>query len=163
MEKCIIVAVADNMAIGKNGTLPWHISEDLKFFKSTTVGSPVIMGRKTFSSLGKPLPGRKNIVLSHSVDGEPCGDVVFVSSIEEAYRVAEPAERCFVIGGAKVYALALRDMDRLFVTEVHATIKDADAFFPEIDKTIWEEVSRSEEKTDPLSGLKFEFTEYKRK
>lgn len=162
MEKCIIVAVADNRAIGENGTLPWHISEDLKFFKRTTMGSPVIMGRKTFSSLGRPLPGRKNIVLSRSVGADFCGDVVVVPSMEEAYKAAEPSERCFVIGGATVYALSLHDADRLFVTEVHTTVENADAFFPEIDKTVWKEVSRSAEGTDPLSGIRFEFVEYER-
>jgi len=165
MEKCIIAAVADNGAIGEGGTLPWHISEDLKFFKKTTISCPVIMGRKTFLSLGRPLPGRKNIVLSRSLAGavKPTEEVVFVPSLDEAYKAAEPAERCFVIGGAMVYSLAIEDADKLYITEVHTRKDGADAFFPSIDPALWKETSRSEMKEDAMSGLRFEFVEYGRK
>ena len=169
MEKCIIVAIADNNAIGKDNALLWHISEDLKFFKRTTMGCPVIMGRKTFESIGRPLPKRLNIVISRGFEA-PEG-VVVVSSLEDAYKAASsvmsgevetsPA-RCFVMGGGQIYAQAMSDMDRLIVTHVHTVIEDADTFFPPIDPEIWKVVDRSEMYHDEESGYDFEFVEYTR-
>lgn len=184
MEKCIIVAIADNNAIGKDNALLWHISEDLKFFKRTTMGCPVIMGRKTFESIGRPLPKRTNIVISRGFDA-PEG-VVVVSSLEEAYKVASAAlpavsgstpvvsgstsvesgdagashARCFIMGGGQIYAQAMPDMDRLIVTHVHTVIEDADTFFPPIDPAVWQVVQRSELFTDEDTGFTFEFVEY---
>ena len=181
MEKCIIVAIADNNAIGKDNTLLWHISEDLKFFKRTTMGCPVIMGRKTFESIGRPLPKRLNIVISRGYEA-PEG-VVVVSSLSEAYAVAQerlsadtaitpsPASvipdqtgnpRCFVMGGGQIYAQAMSDMDRLIVTHVHTVIEDADTFFPPIDPEVWKVADRSEIFHDDESGYDFEFVEYTR-
>ncbi|MBR5724202.1 MAG: dihydrofolate reductase [Bacteroidales bacterium] len=163
MEKCLIVAVADNLAIGVKGGLPWHLSADLKYFKEKTRGLPVIMGRTTYFSLPfRPLKGRKNIVLNLGGDPIP-DDVVCVDSFEEAYAAAEPAPRCFVMGGASVYRQAIGSMDRLYITHVHTVIPDADAFFPEIDPQIWEVESRSGILTDPESGLSFEFVIYVRR
>ena len=165
MEKTIIVAIADNNAIGRDNALLWHISEDLKFFKRTTSGCPVIMGRKTFESIGRPLPKRTNIVVSRGFDA-PEG-VVVVSCLEEAYKAAEaviPDEigdsRCFVIGGGQIYAQALNHADRLIVTHVHTVIEEADTFFPPIDPSIWQVASRSEMFHDDGSGYDFEFVEY---
>lgn len=165
MEKCLIVAVADNGAIGVNGDLPWHISEDLKFFKRTTMGCPVIMGRTTFESLGRPLPGRLNLVLSRSERISEANNPVYVNSLESAFTTAEQSlngntSRCFIIGGAKIYAQSMELVDRMFITFVHTAIKNADAFFPSIDLSIWQEISRSELFTDEASGLGFEFVEY---
>lgn len=181
MEKCIIVAIADNNAIGKDNALLWHISEDLKFFKRTTMGCPVIMGRKTFESIGRPLPKRLNIVISRGFEA-PEG-VVVVSSLAEAYAVAQerlsadmaitssPASvipdqtgnpRCFVMGGGQIYAQAISDMDRLIVTHVHTVIEDADTFFPPIDPEVWKVADRSEIFHDNESGYDFEFVEYTR-
>ena len=180
MEKCIIVAIADNNAIGKDNALLWHISEDLKFFKRTTMGCPVIMGRKTFESIGRPLPKRLNIVISRGFEA-PEG-VVVVSSLAEAYAVAQerlsadtaitsPASvipdqtgnpRCFVMGGGQIYAQAISDMDRLIVTHVHTVIEDADTFFPPIDPEVWKVADRSEIFHDDESGYDFEFVEYTR-
>jgi dihydrofolate reductase len=167
MEKCVIVAIADNNAIGRNNELLWHISEDLKFFKRTTSGCPVIMGRKTFESIGRPLPKRTNIVVSRGFDA-PEG-VVVVSSLSEAYSVALSAEcqcetqRCFVIGGGQIYAQAINDADRLVITHVHTVIEDADTFFPEIDAALWTVVERSEMQTDPETGYDFEFLTYEKR
>ena len=165
MEKVIIVAIADNNAIGRSNALLWHISEDLKFFKRTTSGSPVIMGRKTFESIGRPLPKRTNIVVSRGFEA-PEG-VVVVPSLEEAFKAAKAAipdeigdTRCFVIGGGQVYAQALCDADRLIVTHVHTVIEDADTFFPPIDPSIWQVATRSEMLHDDESGYDFEFVEY---
>ena len=162
MEKCLIVAVSDDMAIGRGGDMPWHLSEDLKYFKRVTMGCPVIMGRTTFESLGRPLPGRKNIVLSRREISLPEG-VVRVGSLDEAYVAAGSAERCFIMGGASVYAQAIGDMDTLYITRIHTTVPDADAFFPEIDLTLWKEQSRSDTLTDERSGIRFEFVVYKRR
>lgn len=188
MEKCIIVAIADNNAIGKDNALLWHISEDLKFFKRTTTGCPVIMGRKTFESIGRPLPKRTNIVISR---GFPAPEgVIVVPSLSEAYNaviqdlswhsesasschsepvtschselVEESPSRCFIIGGGQIYAQAITDADRLIVTHVHTVIEDADTFFPEIDPSIWQVEERSEMLHDDESGFDFEFVTYKR-
>lgn len=163
MEKCIIVAIADNNAIGRNNELLWHISEDLRFFKRTTLGSPVIMGRKTFESIGRALPGRVNIVVSRGFStGE---EVEVVNSLEDAFAVAEDTnlEKCFVIGGGQIYAQALDFADRLVVTHVHTLIEDADTFFPAINPEIWNVVQRSEMLTDEETGYQFEFVEYEKR
>ena len=161
MEKCIIVAVADNMAIGKGNALLWHISEDLKMFKRLTMGCPVIMGRKTFLSIGRPLPGRKNVVVSHGFADAPEG-VLVASSLEEAYSFCADAERCFVIGGGQIYREAMKDADTLYVTHVHESF-DADTFFPETDPAVWAVSERSELYTDEKSGLRYEFVTYRRR
>lgn len=167
MEKVIIVAIADNNAIGKDNSLLWHISEDLKFFRKTTSGFPVIMGRKTFESIGRPLPKRLNIIVSRG-ESAPEGTRL-AGSLEEAFAVAasEPvgddglsASRCFVIGGGQIYAQALQMADRLIVTHVHTVIDDADTFFPEIDQEKWAVDKRSELFTDPESVYTFECVEY---
>ena len=163
MEKCIIVAIADNNAIGRNNELLWHISEDLRFFKRTTLGSPVIMGRKTFESIGRALPGRVNIVVSRGFStGE---EVEVVNSLEDAFAVAEDTnlEKCFVIGVGQIYAQALDFADRLVVTHVHTVIEDADTFFPAINPEIWNVVQRSEMFTDEETGYQFEFVEYEKR
>ena len=160
MEKCIIVAIADNNAIGKDNALLWHISEDLKFFKRTTMGCPVIMGRKTFESIGRPLPKRTNIVVTRGGFEAPEG-VVVVSSLEEAFAsVPGDVERAFVIGGGQIYAQALSLADRLIVTHVHTVIEDADTFFPSIDPSVWSVADRSELQSDLETGYSFEFVEY---
>lgn len=166
MEKCIIVAISDNNAIGRDNALLWHISEDLKFFKRTTSGCPVIMGRKTYESIGRPLPKRTNIVVSRGFDA-PEG-VVVVPSLQEAYKVASQGlsdenPRCFIIGGGQIYAQSMHDADKLVVTHVHTIIEGADTFFPEIDAAAWEVSERSEMMNDPETGWDFEFVTYARK
>lgn len=171
MEKCIIVAIADNNAIGRDNSLLWHISEDLKFFKRKTLGCPVIMGRRTFESIGRPLPKRLNIVVSRRGLDVPDG-VVTVPGLPEAYDAAmkglqgvsdsEGEPRCFIIGGGQIYAQAMQDADRLTVTHVHTVIEDADTFFPAIDPSVWTVAERSEMFHDDESGYTFEFVEYTR-
>jgi dihydrofolate reductase len=163
MQKNIIVAISDNNAIGKDNALLWHISDDLKFFRRQTLGWPVIMGRKTFESIGRALPGRVNIVISRNFNtGE---DVAVTGSLDEAFKVAESTnlEKCYVMGGGQIYNLALSQADRLVVTHVHTVIEDADTFFPPIDPTVWEVSQRSELLTDEETGYTFEFVEYIRK
>lgn len=163
MQKNIIVAIADNNAIGKDNALLWHISEDMRFFRRTTLGSPVIMGRKTFESIGRALPGRVNVVISRGFStGE---EVEVVGSLEQAYEVAESTnlEKCFVMGGGQIYAQALPTADRLVVTHVHTVIEDADTFFPQIDPEIWKVGQRSDLFTDEETGYTYEFVEYEKR
>jgi len=162
MKKCLIVAIGDKHEIGVKGTLPWHLSADLKYFKEQTSGCPVIMGRTTYFSLPfRPLKGRKNIVLN--LGGDPIPEVICANSFEEAYAAAEPCEKSFIMGGASVYKAAINDMDELYITHVHAVIPEADAFFPEIDPAIWEVKSRSEMFKDEETGYNFEFVIYQKK
>lgn len=163
MQKNIIVAISDNNAIGRNNELLWHISADMKFFRRQTLGWPVIMGRKTFESIGRALPGRANIVISRGfTTGE---DVEVVGSLQDAFAIAESTnlEKCFVMGGGQIYSQALAQADRLVVTHVHTVIEDADTFFPPIDPAQWQVSSRSELFTDDQTGWNFEFVEYLRK
>lgn len=163
MQKNIIVAISDNNAIGKDNDLLWHISADMKFFRRQTLGSPVIMGRKTFESIGRALPGRVNIVISRGFDtGE---DVEVVGSLEEAFATAASTnlEKCFVMGGGQIYSQAMQFADRLIVTHVHTVIDEADTFFPPIDPSVWTVAQRSELFTDEESGYTFEFVEYEKR
>ncbi|WP_295799034.1 dihydrofolate reductase [uncultured Microbulbifer sp.] len=141
----MIVATARNGAIGRENTLPWRISGDLQFFKRTTLGKPVVMGRKTFESIGRPLPGRSNIVITRNPDWRADG-VTVVSSLEQALQAADTVARrdsaaeIMVIGGAQIYRQALPVAARLYVTEVEADV-EGDAFFPAIGND-WKEVAR---------------------
>jgi dihydrofolate reductase len=143
----LIVAMSNNRVIGRNNALPWHLSEDLKYFKRTTLGKPVIMGRKTFESIGRPLPGRANIIVSRS--GFTADNISVVSSLEEALTLAESiaytddAEEVMVIGGAELYAHALPVAQRLYLTLVDAEI-EGDAFFPALNNDEWKEISRED-------------------
>jgi dihydrofolate reductase len=129
----LVVAVSENNVIGKNNQLLWSLPNDMKFFKNTTWGMPVIMGRKTFESLGKPLPGRTNIVITRKSEWEAPGTVT-VASLSEAIQAAEQtdAKEVFVIGGGQVYEQSMSIANRIYYTRVH-TIVDGDTFFPEID------------------------------
>lgn len=147
-----IVAVSDNHAIGINNQLPWHLPNDLKFFKKTTLGKPVLMGRKTFESLGRPLPGRLNIVISHQKDlNLPDGVLLFHTISEGMERMEkENTDEGFIIGGGKIFEETLNLVDRLYITKVHANIEGANTFFPDIDHThwklVWEEKNSADEK-----------------
>ena len=147
IDLALIVAVAENGAIGLNNGLPWHLPDDLKYFKRVTMGKPILMGRKTFESIGRPLPGRTNIVISANPDYQADG-IRVVSSLEEALALAEDiatidgAEELMVIGGAQIYAAALPRATRLYLTEVHAEVA-GDAYLPPLDLKLWQEVSRA--------------------
>lgn len=145
-----IVAVAENNAIGKNNQLPWHLPEDLKFFKRTTLGKPVLMGRKTFESLGKPLPGRLNIVLSRQKDLKLPEGVLLFDNIDDAIEQLQDQQEVFIIGGGKIFEETLKVTDRLYLTQIKTVVTDADAFFPHIDhahwKLAWEEKHIADEK-----------------
>jgi dihydrofolate reductase len=157
----IIAAVGENNAIGKDNKLLWHITEDLKHFKTITLGHPVIMGRKTFESMGKPLSGRTNIIISRNPQLAVEG-VITVSSLEKAISVASAIdERLFVIGGASVYEEAIRIADTIYLTVVYKRY-EADAFFPEISEVEWSEVERIDFKKGKDFNYPFSFLKLKR-
>lgn len=172
MEKCIIAAVADNGAIGKDNDLLWHIAEDMKYFRRTTTGNPVVMGYRTFLSIGRPLPKRENIVISTRPWTDVPEGVIVAGSFEEAYSSAEKvrveeahseAKKIFIMGGGETYRKALPTADKLYITHVHTVIEDADTFFPVIDPAIWEVESSTSVATDPETGYTYEFKVYKRR
>lgn len=163
MEKCIIVAVAANNAIGRKNRLLWNLPGDMRYFREQTTGHAVIMGWMTYQSIGRPLPRRKNIVISLFPWPEAPETVTVVDSLEAAYAAAADEEKAFVIGGAYTYAEAMETADTLYITHVHDAPEDADVFFPDIDPEIWEEVSRSPLQEDPETGIGYEFTVYRRR
>ncbi|WP_027857461.1 type 3 dihydrofolate reductase [Marinobacterium jannaschii] len=148
MKLAIIVAQAENRVIGINNKLPWHLSEDLRYFKQVTMAKPIIMGRKTYESIGRPLPGRTNIVISRNPAFSAAG-IKVVSGLDEAIELAEAqcvvdgAAEAMVIGGSQIYQQALARADRLYLTQVHAEVK-GDAWFPEFDRQQWQEVGRQD-------------------
>ncbi|MBQ1911956.1 MAG: dihydrofolate reductase [Bacteroidales bacterium] len=162
MEKSLIVAVADNQAIGRKNQLLWNLPGDMRYFREQTSGHAVIMGWMTFQSIGRPLPKRQNIVISIFPWPDAPEEVTVVESLEEAFAAAK-GDKCFVIGGAYTYAEAVDLVDTMYITHVHDTPEDADAFFPAIDPAVWEEASRSPLQTDPATGITYEFTVYRRK
>lgn len=159
----LIAAVAENGVIGRDNELVWRLPDDFKYFKQTTSGHPILMGRKTFESLGKPLPNRLNIVITRNADYQPDGVLVVDSlekAVEEAQKTAIP--EVFVIGGAEIYRQALPIADRLYLTEVKAAF-EGDARFPAYDKTGWREASRQHHPTDDRHAVAFDFVVWERK
>lgn len=165
VDLAVIVAASENGIIGRDNALPWHLPEDLRYFKRTTMGKPIVMGRKTFESIGRPLPGRTNIVITRQ-PGYTAEGVMVVSGLDEALALAEDiatidgASELMVIGGAEIYQAAISRAKRLYLTEVHAAI-EGDARLPEVDWSSWREVSReswpaSEANPYPYSFVVFE-------
>ena len=158
----LIAAVAKNRAIGKDNKLLWHLPEDMRHFRETTRGKPVIMGRKTWESLPesfRPLPGRHNIVISRN-SAYPAAGATLAGSLEEAILKAGKTGETFVIGGDELYRQALPLAERLYLTEIAESV-DGDAFFPEIQTSDWEEISRIPQQN--VSGLAFSFVVYQRR
>ena len=150
----IIVAIGENNAIGKNNQLLWHMPNDLKHFKDVTSGRTIIMGRKTFDSVGKPLPKRRNIVVTRQDITIPGCEVV--KSIEDGLALCKGEDEVFIGGGAEIYKLALHLTDRIYLTIIHKSF-DADTFFPEIDRKEWKEVSRQDFQPDEKNPLSYSF------
>jgi dihydrofolate reductase len=157
----LIAALDRRGAIGKGNALPWHLPDDLKRFKALTLGKPVLMGRKTAQSLGRALPGRRNLVLTRS--GQvPFEGMEAVVSLEDARIAARDAEALCVIGGGEIYALTLPVATVLHLTHVDTIVEGADAFFPEFDRDAWRVMSREPRAADAKHAFAFEFVEYQR-
>ena len=151
----LIAAVAKNGVIGKNNALPWHLPADMKHFRDLTRGKPVIMGSKTFESIGKPLPNRLNIVLSSDPQYKVEG-VTVVGSIDDALNAAGDVPEIMVIGGGSIYKQFLPRANRIYLTLIHADF-EGDAFFPEYDKNEWKEVVREENPADQENVYPYSF------
>ena len=156
----IIVAAARNGVIGSGNRMPWHISEDLKRFKTITLDHPVVMGRKTFESLGRPLPGRTNVVITRNPGYEAEGCKV-VCSLGEALALFEEAQEVFVIGGGEIYREAMLVADRLYITWVEGDF-EGDTFFPQIDHALWRITWREKHERGEKFPHPFEFVNYQR-
>ena len=168
MRISIIVAASENNVIGRDGSIPWHLPDDLKYFRKKTEGHPVIMGRKNFESivkaLGKPLPNRENIIVTRESAYE-ADDCEIASSLEEAIMYGHKdndKEEIFIIGGGEIYKQAMELSNYLYLTRVHAWIA-GDVVFPEIDPEVWEEVEREEHPADTKHKFAFTYITYKRK
>ena len=164
MKIAIVVAYDKNRGIGTGGDLPWgrSLPADLAHFKELTTGGAIVMGRKTYESIGgRPLPNRKNIVLS---TGEVVG-AIGAKNFAQALQLAseEPNQDIFVIGGERVFAEALPEVDTIYATEVDYSFSNADVFFPQINVNQWEEVSRTSQKANEQNKYSFDFVEYRRK
>jgi dihydrofolate reductase len=167
MRIAIIVAFADNRVIGRNKQMPWHLPADLKYFKRVTMGKTVLMGRKTFESIGKPLPGRTNIVITRQADWRADG-VEVVHSLAEGIEFAAATlplsndplnngkEEVMVIGGAQIYREALPKAQRLYLTRIHARF-EGDTFFPQIRGEEWREVGREDHQAEPANPYDHSF------
>jgi len=157
----LIAALDRNLAIGRDGAMPWHLPDDLKRFKQLTLGKPVLMGRKTALAIGRALPGRRNLVLTRG-NSVPFAGQEIVASLDAAIAAATGTELC-VIGGGEVYALALPRATRLHLTWIDTAAADADAFFPRFDPAQWIETMREPHAADTRHAYSFSFVDYARR
>jgi dihydrofolate reductase len=156
----IIVAMTDKRVIGINNQLPWHLPGDMKWFRQNTLGKPVVMGRKTFESIGKPLPQRTNIIITRDQNYHVEGCIT-VHSIEEAISAAADADELMIIGGSSFYEQMLPQTDRLYLTLVHADI-EGDAWFPVVDLNQWQEVTKEDYAADEKNPYPYSFIQLER-
>lgn len=156
----LIAALAKNRVIGIENRLPWRLPEDLAHFKALTLGRPVLMGRKTFESLGRPLPGRTNVVITRNAQYAAAGCLV-AASIPAALALCADAEEVFLIGGAELYAQTIPLADRLYLTEVELNA-EGDAWFPDYDHSLFREVSRESHTGEKGDALRFDFVVYEK-
>ncbi len=163
MKISSIVATSLNHAIGKNNQLLWHLPADLKFFKTTTMGCPVVMGRKTFQSIGRVLPGRKNVVITRdtSFNSNHEFDILIATSLQEAFKLLANESQIFIIGGGEIYKQSMDLVDNIYLTKVHTTI-EGDVYFPVINpqqfQLVWEEAHQADEKNQ----YNYTFQKYER-
>ncbi len=163
MTISLVVAAAQNNSIGKNNQLLWHLPNDLKFFKNTTWGMPVIMGRKTFESVNKPLPGRFNIIITRQ-QGWKAEGVIVAAGLQDALRKADETncKEAFVIGGGEIYKQSMEIADKIYLTRVHANI-EGDTFFPVIDETKWQLKSNHDFAADEKHAFPYSFQTWTKK
>ena len=173
----LIAAIGKNNELGKNNTLVWSMPTDLKYFRQITSGHSVIMGRKTFESVGRPMPNRRNLIITRDLNYKKDG-IEVVHSLEEALNLTSPqplsegegapslsgkaGDEVFVIGGEEIFKKAIALADRLYITHIDATAKDANVFFPEIIPVVWNEVSHEEHKADKENPFDYTFSVYER-
>jgi dihydrofolate reductase len=159
----LIGAASDNDVIGKDNWMPWNLPAELAYFRATTRGKTVIMGRKTFDAAGRPMPKRHNIVISRNTDLQ-IPDVDVVGSIEEAIELAKKdnLDEVFVIGGEQIYRAALSLADRIYLTRVHTNIEGGEAFFPEVDEKVWKMISSERHEIDAENSIPFTKIVYER-
>ncbi len=164
MKKSIIVAQSTNRVIGKNNQLPWHLPADLAHFKKTTYNHPIIMGRATYQSIGRPLPKRTNIILTRNTTYNAPTSCKIAHNLDQALSHAKQtqAKEVFIIGGAQIYAQTLPIADTLYLTQVHTTI-EGDTFFPPIDPTQWKQISKKNHPADSTNPYAYTFIKYLRK
>lgn len=155
MRISLIAALGNNRVIGKDNAMPWHLPADLKYFKRITLGKPIIMGRKTFDSIGRPLPGRTSIIVTRDPDYQADGCVT-VNSVDAALQAAKGAEEVMVIGGAELFKQILGRANRLYLTEIHADFA-GDVYFPALDKAEWQEVERQDHPADTYNPYPYSF------
>lgn len=159
----MIAAVATNRVIGNKNTIPWHMPADFKYFKETTLGKTIVMGLNTFNSIGgKPLPGRKHIILNNDLSFVPPQDCVVAHSIDEVVKMVKDIPEAMICGGASVYKQFLPLAQKLYITEVHAK-PEGDTFFPEINMAEWKEVKRTDLKADEKNKYDYSFVILERK
>lgn len=157
-----IVAVAENKVIGKDNDLIWRLPADLRYFKETTSGHHILMGRKNYESIGRPLPNRTSVIITRNKDYQAEGCIV-VNSIEEALKVAKAngETEAFIIGGGEIYKSSLQQTDKIYYTEIHETF-DGDTFYPELDKTTWKETAREKHLKDEKNPYDYSFVVYEK-
>jgi dihydrofolate reductase len=159
----MIAAVAENRAIGNKNKIPWHLPADFKYFKETTLGKTVVMGLNTFNSIGgKPLPGRKHIILNNDMGYVPPKECAVAHSIEEVMEMVKSLPEVFICGGASVYKQFLPLAQKLYITEVHAS-PEGDTFFPEINMAEWKEARREEHRADEANKYDYSFVVLEKK
>lgn len=161
MNISIVVAMTSNSLIGRDGDLPWHLSADLQHFKSVTMGKPVVMGRLTYESIGRPLPGRENIVLTRDSDYKADGCTI-IHDLEQIKSKCSDTEEIMIIGGAQLYTETLALASKLYITEVHAELH-GDTFFPEFDRKQWQEIERLPFKADEKNDFDYSFVVLERR
>ncbi|MBT2630767.1 dihydrofolate reductase [Bacillus sp. ISL-101] len=152
----LIVAMDQNRVIGKNNKLPWHLPADLQYFKKVTMGHPIVMGRKTFESIGRVLPGRENVIVTRNQEFKAEGCVVLHDIAQIKMFADNHDEEVFVIGGAEIFKEILPFTDRLYITEIHETF-EGDTFFPEIDENEWDEISSNPGEIDGKNRFAHDF------
>jgi dihydrofolate reductase len=157
----IIVAISANNAIGKNNQLLWHLPADLKHFKEITSGHTIIMGRKTYDSIGRPLPNRRNIVITRKTDLQ-IENVEIVNSLQDAISLCETEDEVFIIGGAEIYKNSISIANRIYLTTVHQEY-EADVFFPELNKDEWLETYQEHHAADEKNSVAYSFSTLERK
>jgi dihydrofolate reductase len=159
----MIAAVAENRVIGNKNTIPWHLPADFKYFKETTLGKTIVMGLNTFNSIGgKPLPGRKHVILNNDTNYIAPENCQVAHSIDEAMEIIKAEPEAFICGGASVYKQFLPMAQKLYITEVHAQ-PEGDTFFPEINKEEWKETRREDHKADDKNSYNYSFIILERK